>query len=135
MLGPFLYPMDKDKEKRCVAVDFDATLSHYEHFEGPEVLGPPIPEMVKKIKQLLADGVPVVIFSARVNPSDANADDAMSATLSYVAIANWCQKVFGQVLPITHEKSRHFTEIWDDRAVQVVPNTGVFVAELMESLK
>ena len=50
------------------------------------MLGEPIPEMVNKIKQLLSEGVPVVIFTARVNPSDANPDDARSATQSYLAI-------------------------------------------------
>jgi hypothetical protein len=125
--------MDKQKDQRCVAVDFDGTLAEYEKWEGPTVLGEPIPEMVNKIKQLLSEGVPVVIFTARVNPSDANPDDALSATQSYLAIADWCQKVFGELLPITHEKSRQFTEIWDDRAKQVFENTGVFLEELMDA--
>lgn len=121
------------QEQRCIAVDFDKTLATYDKWEGPEKVGDPIPEMVRKVKAELAQGVPVVIFSARVNPSDANPDDAMSATLSYLAISAWCKKVFGQVLPITHEKSRHFTEIWDDRAKQVIPETGVFLEELINA--
>jgi hypothetical protein len=127
---------NRDKpEKRCIAVDFDATLSFYEHFEGPDVLGKPIPEMVKKVKAELAKGVPVVIFTARVNPSDANPDDCLSATKAYVAIAKWTEKVFGQMLGITHEKSRHFTEMWDDRGRQVLENTGAFITELMDAAK
>lgn len=136
MVWAFFYPhMSDEKQKRCIAVDFDSTLADYDHFEGPEVLGPPIPEMVAKVKKELANGVPVVIFTARVNPSDANPDDSMSATLAYIAITEWCKKVFGKVLPVTHEKSRHFTEIWDDRAKQVIPNTGVFLEELAGVMK
>jgi hypothetical protein len=123
----------RDKpEERCIAVDFDATLSFYEIFEGSDVLGKPIPEMVKKVKAELAKGTPVVIFTARVNPSAAHPDDCLSATKAYVAIAQWSEKVFGQTLGITHEKSRYFTEMWDDRAKEVIPNTGVFVTELMK---
>lgn len=119
--------------KRCIACDFDATLAHYEHFISPDNVGSPIPEMVRKVKEALAQGVEVVIFTARVNPGEANAKDSEDATTAYLAIADWCKKVFGKVLPITHEKSRHFTEIWDDRAKQVIPNTGVFLEELMEA--
>lgn len=123
------------QEKRCIAVDFDGTLSLYESFEGSDILGDPIPEMVRKVKEELANGVPVVIFTARVNPSDANPEDCLSATKAYVAIAKWTEKVFGQMLGVTHEKSRHFTELWDDRGRQVLENTGIFVTELMEAAK
>lgn len=126
-------PNDKAKEKRCIAVDFDCTLAFYEKWEGPEQTGPPIAEMVRKVKAELAKGTPITIFTARVNPSDANPEDALSATLAYVAITDWCKKVFGKVLPVTHEKSRHWTEIWDDRGRQVIENTGVFLEELLDA--
>lgn len=122
------------KENRCIAVDFDCTLAHYDKWEGAGVVGEPIPEMVAKVKSELAAGIPVIIFTARVNPSEADFTGAEEATEAYLAIANWSKKVFGKVLPITHEKSRHFTEIWDDRAVQVYPNTGVFVTDILEEV-
>lgn len=128
-----------DKQKQCIAVDFDGTLAIYETGDidkfGNDHLGKPIPEMVKKVKQFLAAGIPVVIFTARVNPSEAGAEDAAKATEAYLLIADWCKKVFGKVLPITHEKSRHFSQMIDDKGVGVVQNTGVYVTELMESLK
>lgn len=119
--------------KRCIAVDFDATLAHYETFTGAGDVGQPIPEMVRKVKAELAKGTSVVIFTARVNPGEADAKGSEESTTAYLAIAEWSKKVFGKVLPITHEKSRHFEEIWDDRARQVIPNTGVFATELMEA--
>jgi hypothetical protein len=40
------------------------------------------------------------------------------------AIQEWCLKNVGIVLPITNQKDYAMTELWDDRAVQVVQNTG-----------
>ena len=39
-------------------------------------------------------------------------------------IEAWCQEHIGQVLPITNVKDTRMVELWDDRAVQVTPNTG-----------
>lgn len=123
--------MDKATHARTVAVDFDGTLAHYEKFVAPDNLGEPIPEMVRKVKAELAKGTDVVIFTARVNPGQGSGQDALDATLAFVAIAEWSKKVFGKVLPITHEKSRHFVEIWDDRAKEIVQNTGVFATDVI----
>ena len=124
----------KPGKRRSIAVDLDGTLAHYEHFEGPAKIGAPIPEMVEKVKQALDQGDEVTIFTARVNANSGNYKDALDATIAYVAIADWCTSVFGHILPITHEKSREFTDFWDDRAEGVVKNTGVFKTELMEAL-
>jgi len=119
---------------RLIFVDFDETLAEYDHWRGPDVTGEPIPEMVEKVKQAMANGDKIVIFSARVNPGDGNYEDSLSATRSLLAIAQWCQQIFGMLLPITHEKSRHVDEIWDDRARQVLPNAGVFANDLLGQL-
>jgi hypothetical protein len=49
----------------------------------------------------------VSIFTARVNPGDGSHKEALEATISFLAIAQWCQKHLGQLLPITCEKSKH----------------------------
>ena len=123
-----------DQRTRSVAVDFDGTLSHYEHFEGPDILGPPITEMVEKVKALIAEGVQVTIFTARVNPNSGSYQDALSATLAYVAIVEWSKEHLGMVLPVTHEKSREWEHIIDDRAIAVIRNTGVYQSELLNAL-
>lgn len=125
--------MEKQHEKRCIGLDLDGTTAFYEKFIAPDNIGKPIPEMVRKVKEALDQGAEVVIFTARVNPGQGSGKDVMDATLAFLAIAEFCRKTFGQLLGITHEKSRHFTEIWDDRGRQVIPNTGVFVQELMEA--
>lgn len=129
--------MTKNKT-RAIGVDFDCTLAYYEEGDldkhGPEFTGKPIAEMVKKVKKELAKGTEVYIFTARVNPGGEFAQ-AMRATKSYLVIVEWCKKHLGQIVPVTHEKSWTWDEIWDDRAHQVIPNTGVFITELVEAAK
>lgn len=116
--------------KTVIAVDFDGTLAEYHGFKGADQLGEPIPDMVERVKQAIALGAEVYIFTARVNPSDSSYQQSLDATQSYMLIAEWCIRNIGQLLPITHEKSRSFTEMWDDRSKQVLPNTGVFLEDL-----
>ena len=39
-------------------------------------------------------------------------------------IQAWCLEHVGEVLPVTPAKDYDRVELWDDRAVQVIPNTG-----------
>lgn len=130
--------MEKEK-RRCIAVDIDKTLAYYEEGDadkyGVDYIGEPIPEMVAKVKAEIANGSEVYIFTARANAASDSFEDQMKATMCVPAIMEWCKKHLGTVLPIAHRKLYIFTEIWDDRARQVWPNTGVFVTELMESMK
>lgn len=124
--------MDKKKPK-IIAVDFDATLAFYEHGEfKKDELGEPIPEMVEKVKEALARGDKVVIFTARVCPG-LDYERLLTATESYLMVAEWTKKVFGQLLPITFIKLPEFSEFWDDKAKEVIPNTGAFLTELIEA--
>ena len=124
------------KKKRCIAVDLDQTLAEYEQGDidkyGPTHIGAPIPDMVKKVKAEIANGSEVFIFSARANAASDSFKDQMDATIAVPTIMNWCKKHLGTVLPIAHRKLRVFDEIWDDRARQVLENTGTFVTELMK---
>lgn len=51
------------------------------------------------------------------------------------AIQAWCLKHLGQVLAITCVKDYSMVELWDDRAVQVRPNTGLKVGEVHPALR
>src|SRR5437879_6394361 len=103
--------MEKENKTRSIAVDFDGTLATYHGFKGVEELGEPIPAMVQKVKRALAEGAEVTIFTARVNPGDGGGQAALDATRSYILIAQWCEKHIGQILPISHEKSRRWKEM------------------------
>ena len=128
--------MDNNNKQREIAVDLDATMAEYHHGDLDKYglrIGAPIPEMVEKIKQEMAQGTQVFIFTARISPSDNSFEQALEATQSYLNIAEWCQKTFGTLLPITNVKSRNWTEMWDDRGRQVLENTGVFATDLLEA--
>jgi GNAT superfamily N-acetyltransferase len=113
---------EEDEEKQAEdnyhwrGVDLDGTLANYEEFEGSTVIGKPVPKMVRRIKRWLANGENVKILTARVSGPD--------ATAARRAIEAWCEKYIGEKLPVTCKKDHAMTELWDDRAVQVVQNTG-----------
>ena len=123
-----------DKYPKYIGCDFDATISEYHGWKGPTDLGKPIPEMVRKIKEAMSQGSQVWIFTARVNPGGHEYKEALEATQAYLAIAEWCVKVFGELLPITHEKNKLWQSIYDDRAIQVLPNSGILATDLLDAV-
>lgn len=127
--------MNKETGARVIYVDLDKTLAHHESLQPgqdyqPQEIGEPIPEMVAKVKQAIASGAEVHIFTARVFPGD-NYQESLDSTLATIAIAEWCKKYLGQVLPVTCMKSLELDEILDDKATQIVPNTGLTSDEFL----
>jgi hypothetical protein len=100
-----------------IGVDLDGTLAHYEGWVGPEFIGVPIPEMVERVKRWIANECEVKIFTARVA---CDADGSMKTI-----IQDWCERHIGKRLEVTCMKDYGMIELWDDRAVQVLPNTGM----------
>lgn len=92
-------------------VDLDGTLAEYKGWRGPDHIGAPIRRMRIRVVNWLHEGKDVRIFTARTEDS-------------YPAIRRWCVKHLGRELPITNTKDFAMEELWDDRAVQVIPNTG-----------
>lgn len=93
-----------------IGVDFDGTLSL--HYKGLDI-GAPIQPMVDRVKYWLANGIDVRIFTARAALPD-------QAEL----VARWCEEHIGQRLQVTDRKDFNMIELWDDRAIQVIRNTG-----------
>lgn len=110
--------MEKQTPKH--AVDFDGTLSVFTEYEGPGVVGEPIPLMVERVRRWLAAGEEVIILTARVHPQHGEEETSVATA----AINKFCVEQFGKELPVTHCKDFTITDIWDDRAVRVVQNTG-----------
>lgn len=106
------------KHKGWIGVDLDGTLAVYHGWKGADHIGPPISAMVQRVRQWLDDGKEVRILTARVHPSKAD------VLLCRARIETWCIEVFSEKLTITHEKDTSMLELWDDRAVQVIPNSG-----------
>lgn len=113
-----------------IGVDFDGTLAHYENW-GDGSLGEPIVPMVERVKAWLAAGKTVKIFTARVGctgkRSEVSLDDAVFAGEQRDKIMAWCLEHIGQPLEVTATKDFQMSELYDDRAVQVIMNTGMLV--------
>jgi hypothetical protein len=106
-----------------IAVDLDGTLAHYEG--GPLLpIGKPVPLMVERVKRWLLTGIEVRIFTARISDPDRR-----TRAKVVEAIDAWCEAHIGQRLQVTNVKDFSMRELWDDRAVQVEPNTGRVVNE------
>lgn len=105
-----------------IGVDLDGTLAKYEGWNGG-LIGEPIPLMVDRVKAWLANGKEVRIFTARVGGLRLD-------TEQIAAIEGWCRQHIGCTLPITATKDYGMIELWDDRCVQVIPNTGIPVGKI-----
>lgn len=98
-----------------IAVDLDGTLAHYDGWRGPHHIGPPIADMATRVRRWLEEGRDVRIFTARV----------ADGPLAVAEVEAWSLLHLGRRLVVTNVKDRFMIELWDDRAVQVVRNTGV----------
>lgn len=96
-----------------VGVDLDGSLAEYNGFRGAGVIGTPITKMLERVRRWLAAGVDVRIFTARAHDPE-----------SVIAIVAWCNHHLGCPLRVTATKDHQTIAIWDDRAVQLIPNTG-----------
>lgn len=83
-----------------------------------------IPLMVARVKAWLAKGEEVRILTAR-----AHEDGRGPYTHAEVVaqIEAWCLEHIGSILPVTNKKDYGMIDFWDDRARQVMPNTGILV--------
>ena len=109
--------------KGWIAVDLDGTLAHYDGWKGTAHIGEPVPRMLARVKAWLAEGKDVRIFTARVSPVSCSINNEKVEDVRN-RIFEWCHTHIGQAISITHEKDLSMIELWDDRCVQVIPNTG-----------
>lgn len=108
------------KENGWIGVDLDGTLAYYDEWKGVGIIGDPIPVMVQRVKQWLSEGKTVKIMTARVG----GPDEAMNQA-ERQAVQDYTRQLFGQALEVTCKKNYEMEELWDDRAVRVVKNTGL----------
>lgn len=117
------------KSAGWIGVDLDGTLAQYDKWPADGSIGQPIPAMIKRVRQWLAKGQDVRIFTARVWPigtqdfgKDKDRSDAAMEQLH--SIREWSKQYLGQVLPVTCVKDDKLIRLYDDRAVGVEQNTG-----------
>ena len=138
-----------------IGVDFDGTLATYDKWVSATHCGEPIGPMVERVKRWRAEGREVRIFTARVFPITQVVEDGDLPSLrrslpalaptqlptrvhqaveAIGAIQAWSDIHLGEVLPITCVKDHGMIELYDDRAVQVRPNTGELVGNSTRGL-
>jgi hypothetical protein len=108
-----------NESKGWIGVDLDGTLAMYTGWQGADHIGAPVPPMVERVRQWRAQGIEVRIFTARVYKMDDEAKRIANI------IGAWCEAHIGEWLPITARKDYAMIELWDDRAVRVIANTGI----------
>jgi hypothetical protein len=107
-----------DARSPWIGVDLDGTLASDTggdlwDTEGNPKIGRPVDEMVNRIKAWIAGGVTVKIFTARA-----------SSPAQVRAIRVWLARGGLPDLEVTNVKDLNMVELWDDRCVQVIPNSG-----------
>lgn len=95
-----------------IGVDLDGTLAVYGEWNGDNI-GEPVPAMAARVRAWLIRGVEVRIVTARASVPE-----------MIPAVEAWCERHFGQKLAVTCSKDFGMVEMWDDRCIQVIPNTG-----------
>ncbi len=101
-------------------VDLDGTLAEYHGWKGVDHIGPPVPAMVERVRAWLEAGEGVKVVTARVcGPQDGYSVAAIGAM-----IRAWTREHVGVPLEVTCSKDFQMIDLWDDRCVQVEPNTG-----------
>ncbi|WP_309379999.1 hypothetical protein [Cerasicoccus frondis] len=96
-----------------IGVDLDGTLAKFNSWRGIGHIGKPIKDMMERVRRWRAEGRKVKIFTAR------------AAHEEYLPpIRKWLKKHKLEDMEITNELDPYVIEIWDDRAIQVISNTG-----------
>lgn len=104
-----------------IGVDLDGTLAHYDGWQGADHIGEPIPLMLQRVKFWLSQNKIVKIMTARVSVEE-NGGVSRAEVVGF--IEKWCLEHIGEILPVTHKKDFAMIELWDDRCIQIIPNTG-----------
>jgi len=135
--------------------DLDGTLAVYDRWRGIDHIGPPIRRMTKLVEQMHKAGLRVKILTARVSPrpepetkpnpyrennwcieSPSDMPWALDPKpwTAREFIQDWCWRCLGFVPEITHEKDYLMLNLFDDRVVQVEPNTGCVLGRVPDEL-
>lgn len=117
-------------DRGWIGVDIDGTLAEYERtpeelWDGTKI-GKPIPLMLARVKRWIGQGREVRIVTARVALNEGGDLHAAhsQAIANMIAVQDWLEAVGLPRLRVQAHKDYRMVELWDDRAVRVVENTG-----------
>lgn len=129
--------VSNDSEEPWIGVDLDGTLAHYDTWKAWDDIGEPILLMLDRVKRWVADGKDVRIFTARgAWLFDICKHTGVTFTREMVSsnIQDWLERQGLPRLKVTNRKDYRMVELWDDRAIQVIPNTGRTIADELASV-
>lgn len=110
---PETRPEREPDDKPWIGVDLDGTLARATPWQGMTHIGAPVPLMVRRVREWTKRGLTVKIVTARAPYPEA-----------VEAIKKWLVAHGMPELEVTNAKDFGMVELWDDRAIQVVRNTG-----------
>lgn len=129
----------KYRRRGWIGFDLDGCLASYTGWIGFSRIGEPIPRVVDAMVNYARKGWEVRVLTARVAPDSEKDDIPVQARRRY--IKQWLKEYVQPHLPkgypevkVTHQKDKYLYEMWDDRAVQVLSNTGLRVDKLLEEV-
>ena len=96
-----------------IGVDLDGTLAECTKWKGLDHIGKPIPLMKKRVLEWIEAKYTVKIVTARA-----------SVPKGIPPVKAWLAKNDFPDLEVTNQKDFNMIELWDDRAIQVITNTG-----------
>lgn len=111
-----------EKPVKVIAVDLDGTLAYYDGWKGVYHIGAPIRSVVNRVIKEHEAGNVLYIHTARIS-------DQEDRDVALTCIETWltCHGLIKYFAGITCIKQKNFAEFWDDRAIQVVKNEGLFI--------
>jgi len=101
-----------------IGVGLDGTLAFLDGPLNPEQIGKPVPDMVARVRDWMDHGHTVKIFTPRACEEEGVA-----------LVEQWIKEHGLPELEVTCEKDLHMLELWDNRAIQIIANTGKPVGE------
>ncbi len=103
------------KDNGYHGIDLDKSLAYHESKWGVSKIGNFFPEMVKRIKSLMASGKQIKIFTAR----------AAHGPEQVKMVQDALEKEGLPRFEVVNLKDRNLRCLFDDRAVRMIPNTGI----------
>ncbi|MBI9089266.1 MAG: hypothetical protein JEZ12_08620 [Desulfobacterium sp.] len=109
---------EENRSKGWIGVDLDGTLARSDTLTTLNRIGDPVPKMLDRVKSMIEHGTRVKIFTARAGDPD-----------QVLLIQAWLRENEIPNLEVTNVKDYDMIRLYDDRAVQVIANTGEIVRD------
>ncbi|MGE9297207.1 MAG: hypothetical protein ACQKBV_13060 [Puniceicoccales bacterium] len=117
--GERVYSRDEKDSRAWIGVGLDGALAMRSGDGFTGEIGEPVPNMVVRVK----DWVKHKRLRVRILTPRAATEEGAAQ------VEAWLKKHKLDWLDFTHAKDLHMVEFWDDRAVQVISNTGTKVGD------